>query len=118
MLSAPPAKYTSPSPALMARLASMMLCSPLAQSRFTVVPGTVTGRPASNAAMRAVLRLSSPAWLAAPIITSSMAFLSTDGLRRINSRNTKAAKSSGRTLLSAPPNFPIGVRTASHDISN
>ena len=36
------------------------------ESRFTVTPATDSGRPASSAAMRATLRLSSPAWLAAP----------------------------------------------------
>ena len=35
--------------------------------------GTVTGRPASSRAMRATLRLSSPAWLAQPRKTSSTA---------------------------------------------
>ena len=39
--------------------------------RLTVAPGTSTGSPASSAAMRATLRLSSPAWLAQPKMTSS-----------------------------------------------
>ena len=35
-------------------------------SRLMVVPGTSGGMPASSAAMRPTLRLSSPAWLAQP----------------------------------------------------
>ena len=61
MLSTPPATYRSPSPALMARAALATAFSPDAHSRFTVSPGTVTGSPASSEAMRATLRLSSPA---------------------------------------------------------
>ena len=38
--------------------------------RLIVAPGTSSGRPASSAAMRATLRLSSPAWLAQPKSTS------------------------------------------------
>ena len=53
--------------------------SPDAQSRFTVSPGTVTGSPASSDAMRATLRLSSPAWLAQPSTTSAIAAGSTPG---------------------------------------
>jgi hypothetical protein len=34
--------------------------------RLMVPPPTSIGRPASSAAMRATLRLSSPAWLAQP----------------------------------------------------
>ena len=40
--------------------------NPEAQSRFSVTPGTLSGSPASSSAMRATLRLSSPAWLAQP----------------------------------------------------
>ena len=49
-----------------ARAAVPSASSPDPQSRFTVAPGTSTGRPASKRAMRATLRLSSPAWLAQP----------------------------------------------------
>ena len=45
---------------------------PDAHSRLTVTPATVSGRPASSAAKRATLRLSSPAWLAHPSQTSSI----------------------------------------------
>src|SRR3954469_7957454 len=50
-----------------------MACKPLAHNRLTVKPGVVSGRPASSAAIRATLRLSSPDWLAAPKTTSSIA---------------------------------------------
>ena len=86
--------------------------SPLPHSRFTVCPGTETGSPASSSAMRPTLRLSSPAWLAHPKITSS----TTDGsipVRCTIARTTVAARSSGRTEASAPPKRPTGVRTAS-----
>src|SRR3954454_6606783 len=60
--------------------------------------------------MRATLRLSSPAWLAAPSGTSS-----TDSAgmpaRAPASRTTSAARSSGRTPARAPPYRPWGVRT-------
>ena len=71
--STPPAITTSSSPARMARAAVPTASMPDAHSRFMVVPGTLAGRPASRAAMRATLRLSSPAWLAQPRITSSTA---------------------------------------------
>ena len=60
ILSTPQAMYKSPSPHIMARPASIMACMPLAHKRFTVRPATVTGSPASNAAILATLRLSSP----------------------------------------------------------
>jgi hypothetical protein len=66
MLSTPPASMTSASPVRTARAASPTASSPEPQSRLTVEPGTVSGRPASSSAMRATLRLSSPAWLAQP----------------------------------------------------
>src|SRR5436190_5235935 len=61
--------------------------------------------------MRATLRLSSPAWLAAPKYTSSIAPGSTPA-RATASLITSAARSSGRSPASAPPYRPTGVRTA------
>ena len=66
MLSTPPAIIRPASPALMLRAARPMASMPEPHRRFTVVPGTSTGRPASRPLMRATLRLSSPAWLAQP----------------------------------------------------
>src|SRR5947209_19261300 len=79
------------------------------QRRFTVCPGTFTGKSASSRPMRATLRLSSPAWLAQPKTTSSTSAGSTRA-RETASRITSAARSSGRTSFSWPPYFPIGVR--------
>ena len=51
-----------------ARMASLLAGLPVeAQSRFTVTPGTSTGSPAISEAIRATLRLSSPAWLVQPM---------------------------------------------------
>ena len=62
----------SASPAAMARAALAMASMPEPHSRFTVAPGTSTGRPASSTPILATFRLSSPAWLAAPQYTSSI----------------------------------------------
>ena len=61
MLSTPPAITRSTSPDLIARAAVMIASMPEPQSRFIVVPGMLSGMPASNSDMRATLRLSSPA---------------------------------------------------------
>ncbi len=74
MLSTPPAMMTSASPHLMARAAIPTASNPEPHRRLRVVPGTECGNPASSSAIRATLRLSSPAWLAHPRITSSMAW--------------------------------------------
>ena len=110
--STPPAMIRSASPVEMARAPSTTACSPEPHSRLTVAPGTETGSPASSAAMRATLRLSSPAWLAQPNRTSSMASGSTF-VRATSARTTTAARSSGRTSARAPPWRPTGVRRAS-----
>ena len=59
--STPPAMAKSISPARIACAAAPTALSPEAQSRLTVTPGIVSGSPASSSAMRATLRLSSPA---------------------------------------------------------
>ena len=64
--STPPAMANSISPARIARAAVPTASSPEAHSRLSVTPGTLAGSPASSSAMRATLRLSSPAWLAQP----------------------------------------------------
>ena len=66
MLSTPPAIIRVVSPDLMERAARPTASMPEPHRRFTVVPGTSMGRPASRPDMRATLRLSSPAWLALP----------------------------------------------------
>jgi NAD(P)H-hydrate repair Nnr-like enzyme with NAD(P)H-hydrate dehydratase domain len=66
MLSTPPAIIRVASPDLMARAAMPSASRPEPHRRLMVTPGTSIGRPASRDAMRATLRLSSPAWLAQP----------------------------------------------------
>ena len=95
--STPPATATEASPTAMARLASTTASIPEPHRRLTVTPGTVTGRPASRTAIRATSRLSSPAWLPAPMNTSSMADRSRPGSRSTSAASTVAARSSGRT---------------------
>jgi hypothetical protein len=102
MLSTPPAIIRWASPALMARAAMPTASMPEPQRRLTVVPGALSPRPPSRAAMRATLRLSSPAWLAQPRITSSSFAQSTLGLRAFSVARVRAARSSGRTEESAP----------------
>ncbi|MNY33723.1 hypothetical protein D3C86_1680130 [compost metagenome] len=64
--STPPTSINPVSPLRIARAAVPMASSPEPHSLLSVVPGTLTGNPASRADMRATLRLSSPAWLAQP----------------------------------------------------
>ena len=97
----------------MALAASIILCKPLAHNLFTVLPPTVDGNPANNAAILATFLLSSPAWFAAPAITSSITLTSIFGLRVMIDFITRANKSSGLILLNLPPYFPMGVLTAS-----
>src|SRR5438105_1580472 len=75
------------------------------------MPATDCGSPASSAAIRATLRLSSPAWFAHPNHTSSISSAGTPALSTAAAIAT-AARSSGRTCASAPSRRPTGVRTA------
>ena len=110
ILSTPPAMINSASPHMICLDASIIACSPDAHKRLTVLPATVTGKPASNAAILATLRLSSPAWFAAPAITSSIAFTSTDEFLSNKDLITCASRSSGRMDVNVPPYLPTGVR--------
>jgi hypothetical protein len=101
--STPPATTTDASPVSIWRLAIMAASRLEPHRRLTVLPGTLVGRPASSAAMRATLRLSSPAPLASPKTISSMRAGSRPGERSSSARTAWAARSSGRTPASAPP---------------
>ena len=103
MLSTPPANIKDASPARIARAAVPTASIPEPHSRLIVPPGTTSGRPASSVAIRATLRLSSPAWLAQPISASSSFDQSTLVLRAASSRTAIEIRSSGRTDASAPP---------------
>ncbi|MNH29563.1 hypothetical protein D3C79_898020 [compost metagenome] len=61
MLSTPPAIINSLSPVLMVRAAIATASRLDPHRRLRVQPGICTGRPASSNAIRATLRLSSPA---------------------------------------------------------
>ena len=61
MCSTPPETMRSASPMWSTRAAWMVAAMPEAQSRLMVSPGTVWGSPARSRAIRATLRLSSPA---------------------------------------------------------
>ena len=76
----------------MARAAQAMASMPEPHSRLTVAPGTSTGSPASSTPIRATLRLSSPAWLAAPQYTSSMRPGSSQLLRASSALSTSAVR--------------------------
>ena len=81
---------------MIARAAWLTASRPDAHSRFTVTPGTSTGRPASSSPIRATLRLSSPAWLVAPKNTSPISGGSIP-VRSTAAWMARAARSSGRT---------------------
>jgi hypothetical protein len=100
--STPPATKRSPSPATTAWHAPTIAASPDAQRRLTVTPATESGRPASSTAMRATLRLSSPAWFAQPTNASSISPAGTPA-RSTAAAIASAARSSGRTPESPPP---------------
>src|SRR3546814_7542815 len=110
--STPPARTRFAADEQTARAACATASSPDAHNLFTVVPGQETGIPASNADIRATLRLSSPAWFAQPRMTSSMDERSSAAFRSISARRGIAARSSARMCASAPLYRPIGVRTA------
>ena len=111
--STPPASTRSASPVSMVREAIIAASRLDPQSRLTVVAGTPTPRPPSRVAIRATLRLSSPAPLALPSTTSSTSAGSTS-CRASSAVSAVAARSSGRTPARAPLKRPNGVRTPSY----
>ena len=98
--STPPPMNTSPSPTAIACAAELIACSPEPHSRLTVSPPTSTGKPARSSAIRATSRLSSPAWLAQPRMTSSTRAGSTPArsttARRTAPRGRRAGRSRAR----------------------
>src|SRR5215213_2015141 len=97
MDSTPPTSTSDASPVSIAREACIAASSEEPQRRLTVAPVTEVGRPASSTAMRATLRLSSPAPLALPNSTSSMRAGSSAGARPTSARTACAARSAGLT---------------------
>ena len=91
------------SPVSIARLACAAASRLEAHRRLMVAPGTLVGSPFSSQAIRATLRLSSPAWLASPNRTSSTRAGSSSGERSSSVRTTWAPRSSGLIPASPPP---------------
>ena len=86
---------------------------PEAQKRFTVMPPTLLGRPASTAATRATFRPCCASGMAQPAITSSIAAGSSPGACASAARSACASSSSGRVARKNPLcDLPIGVRVA------
>ena len=103
ILSTPPAIIRDCSPDLMALEAQDTASIPEPQSRLRVAPGTVSGIPDSSRAIRATLRLSSPAWFAHPRITSSIDVGFIPGFLSNKDRIGIEARSSVRIDERAPP---------------
>src|SRR5205807_2822006 len=80
--------------------------------RSTLVPTTVSGKPAARAALRPMLRPCSPVCMTHPMITSSASAGSTS-LRCTSALSVSAARSTGCQSFSFPLRFPSAVRTAS-----
>ena len=102
-ISTPPAIISSASPALMARAAMHHRVHAGAAQAVDGGARHATGSPASSSAMRATLRLSSPAWLAQPNITSSTACQSTRGMPRHQGLQRHGGEIVGAHAASAPP---------------
>ena len=113
MDSTPPTSTTSASPSATCREPAIAASRLEPQRRFTVVPGTEAGRPASRAAMRATLRFSSPAPLALPSTTSSTAAGSSAGVRAARPRAGRARRGRPGAPREGPAEPSNGVRTAS-----
>src|SRR5215813_5204234 len=82
MLSSPPPMAASAPPMTIWWAAMAMAWSPDEQKRLTVVPATLTGRPARRSATRATLLPWAPLGWAQPMITSSISLLSS-GVREL-----------------------------------
>src|SRR6266498_913851 len=90
-----------------------MVCRLEAQKRFTVVPGTVSGKPASSAARRARFIPCLSCGKPQPTITSTISPRSSSGAFFKAASIAYATRSSGRASTSEPlPARPIGVRAA------
>ena len=99
-----------------ARAALATALMPEAQRRFTVSPGTLAGRPASSSAMRATLRLSSPAWLAQPRMTSVDAGRIEGRMPRRAARDDVRGHVVGAHLAELPADVADGGANAVEDV--
>src|SRR4051812_14507579 len=101
----------SPSPARIAWNAIRIVWSDDAQKRLTVVPGTVSGSPASNATRRPRFMPCFSCGNPQPTITSTISSGGSSGTLSSADLIANAARSSGRASTSEPfAARPIGVR--------
>src|SRR6266571_8978826 len=113
MLSVPPAITISDMPLRMRCAATEIASRPEAQKRFTVTPGTVSGKPARWQAMRAIFIPCAPSGMAQPRTKSSTWSAEICGTRARAPLMASAARSSGRTVRIFPFGaLPTGVRAA------
>ena len=75
--STPAAMTMSFWPVMTSIAALLKACRPEAHIRFTLVPGTVSGKPATRGAIRPMLRPCSSIWVTQPMTTSSTSFAAT-----------------------------------------
>ena len=80
--------------------------------RSTVVPGTVSGKPAASAALRPMFMACSPTVMVQPMTTSSTR-AGSRSLRSTSALSGAAARSTGCQPESLPLRRPTGVRSAS-----
>src|SRR4051794_8158716 len=106
----PPATTMSASPLAIAWSASMTERRPDPHTMLIVSAATVSGSPPWSAACRAGF-CPMPAETTFPMMHSSTCCGSTPA-RATASRTTNAPRSGAEKSLSAPRNFPVGVRTA------
>ena len=110
MHSVPPASTTSFSPAAIVRAPRVIALSDEAQALLTVKAGTASGTPARRDTCLAVFG-PPPACRACPMIVSSTAAGGSPE-RSIAARAAAPPSSAAVSDAKAPPNLPIGVRTA------
>src|SRR3990172_7707009 len=109
----PPAMATSTCPSAISAAAMLTLSSPEEQNRFTVMPGTLFGSPASRTMFRPTLSPCSPSGMAQPNTTSPIRAGSRFGAFVRSARITAAPRSSGRVCRKVPRLArPPGVRSA------
>jgi hypothetical protein len=88
---------------MMRSAAMAIVCKPLEQKRFTVIPGTLSGKPARRAMVRAKFSPCTPSGMAQPMMTSSISAGSSAPFTFCKmSRITTVAISSERVLRVVP----------------
>ncbi len=113
MLSVPAAMTISASPVRTRSAAIDTAFNPDEQKRLIVMPGTLSGSPASSRPIRATFIPCSYSGIAQPTITSSMRVFSIDGACARTLVSACASSVSGRVVRYAPRGaLPTGVRVA------